>query len=53
MNPPILPQNEVKQMYLIIEDNLPIGFFTEKVDRDNAFVEYFLKDNRFGIKQNL
>ncbi len=36
--------------YTIITDKIPIGFFQDKIARDNAFDLYILSVKRFGIK---
>ena len=36
--------------YTIVEDNLPIGFFSLEEERDDAFDKYFMKKDRFGFK---
>jgi len=36
--------------FTIIEKGIPIGFYQEQKDRDEAFKEYILKVKRFGIK---
>ena len=33
---------EEQKMYTIIEDNIKVGFFQNRVDRDKAFDEYVL-----------
>jgi hypothetical protein len=37
--------------YLIIENNVPVGFFSDELDRDNAFKD-FLDSKKNGYKKN-
>lgn len=39
--------------YVIVGDNITVGRFTERKDRDDAFNEYFIKTNRFVIKREM
>ena len=36
--------------YLITENGIVVGVFQNKEDRDKAFEEYYIKQNKFGMK---
>lgn len=38
------------KIYTIIENRIPIGFFVDDKDRDDAFHNYFILQKRWGIK---
>ena len=38
------------KIYLIIEEGIPIGFFINEVERDEAFYHNFITKKRWGIK---
>jgi len=36
--------------YLIVEHEIPVGFFQNALDRNEAFEKYFLQTDRSGVK---
>lgn len=41
------------KLYTIVEQDIPIGFFMEEKDRDEAFNKFYLPQKRWGIKSTI